>query len=160
MHSPRSKEDSISLEMSQQNSMVSHRDGSQLWRQNDGRKSRITMELPALERTDRGCLRSVFLGSHHVLAFALLAVRMKTCRCASKGNAVRTGPALHKLPCLSQGLRQGVPPSAWKGHRRSHVTQNVNCSILWWSKEPGGDNKPLQARAFVSSEATAAHYSL
>lgn len=40
------------------------------------------MELPALERVDRGCLRSTFLGSHHALAFVLLAVRMKICRCA------------------------------------------------------------------------------
>lgn len=119
------------------------------------------MDLPALERMDRGCLRSVFLGSHHVLAFVLLAVRMKICRCVSKGNVVRTGPAIHNLPCLSQGLKQGVPPTAWKGHRRSHVSQNLNCNILWWSEEPeGGDNKALQAGAFVSNEATAAHYSL
>lgn len=92
------------------------------------------MESPALERMDRECLRSIFLGSHHALAFVLLAVKMKICRCVSEGNAVRTVPAIHNLPCLSQGLRQGVPPTAWKGHRRSHVSQSVNCNLLWWMK--------------------------
>lgn len=48
----------------------------QLWEQDAGRKSRITMKLPALGRRDRGCLGSIFLGSH-VLAVILLAVRMK-----------------------------------------------------------------------------------
>lgn len=118
------------------------------------------MELPALGRIDRGCLGSVFLGSC-VLAFVLLAVRMRIRRCAHKGNTARTGPALHNLHCLSQGLGQGVPPLCLEGQRRSQVTQDVNSNVLWWSEEPeGGGAESLQAGAFASSEAKAAHISL
>lgn len=93
------------------------------------------MELPALGRMDRVCFRSLFLGSC-VLAFVLLAVRMKICRCAYKGNAARTGPALHNLHCLPQGLGQGVPPLCLARPEKVPVTQDVNSNVLWWSEEP------------------------
>ena len=66
------------------------------------------MELPAPGKRGRGVLGSIFLGGC-VLAFILLAVRMKIHRCAYRGNAAKTGLALHNLHCLSQGLGQGAP---------------------------------------------------
>jgi len=80
----------------------------ELWEHDDGRKSKVTVELSALGRRDRGCSGSIFLGSC-VLAFILLAARMKIHRCAYRDNAARTGLTLCTLHCLSQGLGQGVP---------------------------------------------------
>lgn len=116
--------------------------------------------MTSLGRRDRGRLGSVFLGSR-VLAVILLAVRTKNHRCAYRGNAARTGLALHNLHCLSQGLGKVFPHSAWQGHRRSQVPQDKNPNVLPWSEEPeGGGAETLQAGAFASSEAKAAPISL